>query len=175
MNRVRQLATALAVTTFVALSSATAQSAYFGLGGGVTVPLSDYKDTDNAGWHVLGKVDIHIPMSPVGVRVDAIYSQTSQKAPATGNTKVAGGTVDVVWHIPTTVPGLKPYVVGGGGVFNYNAGGGSTTKFTWAAGLGASIGAGPIHAFAEARYISVQLTPTHLKFVPLTAGLSFGS
>ena len=175
MNRVRQLATALSITTLVAVSGAAAQSVRFGLGGGLSIPLSDYKDSDNTGWHVLGKVDIGIPLTPLGVRVDGMYSQTSQKAPLTGNTKLAGGTVNLVWHIPTTLPGLKPYVLGGGGLYNFNPGSGSTSKFTWTAGFGTSIGVGPIHAFAEARYISVQLTPTHLKFVPLTAGLSFGS
>lgn len=175
MNRVRQAATAVAVTTIVGVSGGTAQSARFGLGGGLTVPLSEYKNTNSTGWHVLGKVDITIPMSPVGVRVDGMYGQTSEKSPLTGNTKLAGGTADLLWHIPTTVPGLKPYILGGAGVFNVNPGGGSTTKFAWDAGLGTSIGVGPIHAFAEARYISVHLTPTHLKFVPVTAGLSFGS
>lgn len=175
MNRVRQLAAAVAVATVVGVSAGTAQSARVGLGAGLTVPLSEYKNSDNTGWHVLAKVDIKIPMSPVGVRVDGLYGQTSQKAPLTGNTKLAGGMAELVWHIPTMVPGFKPYVLGGGGVYNVNPGGGSTTKFAWGAGLGSAIGVGPIHAFAEARYISVQLTPTHLKFVPVTAGLSFGS
>lgn len=166
---------ALAVAALVGGSGATAQNVAVGLGGGVTLPLRDYHTTDNAGWHLLGKVDINVPESPIDVRVDAMYSQTSQKSPSTGNTKLAGGTADLVWHIPTAAPGVKPFVVAGAGVYNYNPGGGSTTKFTWAAGLGAAIGVGPIRGFAEARYVSIHLPGTALRFVPVTAGLSFGS
>ena len=175
MNRVLQLGLALVVTALGAASNGAAQSATFGLGGGLTVPLSDYKDVDNAGWHVFGKVDIGIPMSPVGVRVDGMYAQTSHKSPATGNTKLAGGTADLVYGIPTAVPGLKPYLVGGVGMFNYNPGAGSETKFAWGGGLGTTVGVGPIHGFAEVRYISFQLSGASLKFAPLTGGLSFGS
>ncbi len=175
MNRVLQLALVVTVASVAVVTAGSAQSARFGVGGGLIAPMSDYKDTDNAGWHIFGKVDIAIPMSPVGVRVDAMYGQTSHKLPLTGNTKLAGGTADLVWKIPTALPGLKPYVVGGVGLYNVNPGGGSETKFTWGGGLGTSIGVGPIHGFAEARYMSIQFSGGSLKFVPLTAGLSFGS
>ena len=175
MKWIWRSAVALGVATFYTVSGASAQSAHLGLGGGVTLPLRDYHTTDNAGWHVLGKVDIDVPDSPIDVRVDAMYSQTSQKSPLTGNTKLAGGTANLVWHIPTAAPQVKPYVLAGAGAYNYNPGSGSTTKFTWGAGLGASIGVGPAHAFAEARYVSIHLPGTALRFVPVTAGLSFGS
>ena len=175
MNRVLQLALALTVASLACVATALAQSARFGLGGGLISPMSDYKNTDKTGWHLFGKVDIGIPMSPVGVRVDAMYGQTSQKSPLGGNTKLAGGTADLVWKVPTAVPGFKPYVVGGVGLNNVNPGGGSETKFTWGGGLGTSIGVGPIHGFAEARYMSIQFTGGSLKFIPLTVGLSFGS
>jgi hypothetical protein len=175
MNRVLQSVIAAAIVSVASVATVAAQSVHFGLGGGLTMPLSDYKTVDNAGWHVLGKVDIGIPMSPFSVRLDGMYGQTSHKSPATGNTKLAGGTADLVWHIPTAVPGVKPYLVGGAGMYNFNPGGGSSTKITWGGGLGTSIGVGPIHGFAEARYMSIQLTGGTIKFVPVTAGLSFGS
>jgi hypothetical protein len=109
------------------------------------------------------------------VRVDGMYAQTSHKSPVTGKTKLAGGTADLVWHFPTAVPGLKPYLIAGGGLFSYNPGGGSTTKVTWGGGVGTSIGFGPIHGFAEARYLTVQLSGASIKFAPVTVGLSFGS
>lgn len=175
MNRVFQLAIALGVSTFLGVPGGAAQSAHVSLGGGLTLPLRDYHTSDNTGWHVLGKVDIDIPESPIDVRVDAMYSQTSHKAVSGGNTKLVGGTADLLYHISTAAPGVKPYIVGGAGVYNVNAGSGSTTKFTWGAGLGASIGVGSIHAFAEARYISIHLPGTALRFVPVTGGLVFGS
>lgn len=175
MNRVLRLVIATVIVSVASAAMLAAQRARFGIGGGLTLPLSDYNTVDNAGWHALGKVDIAIPMSPLGIRVDAMYAQTSHKSPVTGNTKLAGGTADLVWRIPTAVPGLKPYLVGGGGLYNYNPGGGSSTKFTWGGGLGTSIGVGPVHGFAEARYLSIQLSGTTIKFAPVTVGLSFGS
>jgi Outer membrane protein beta-barrel domain len=174
VKRVLLLAVGLGMMTCIGGSSVAAQSAHFGLGGGVTLPIRDYHTTDNAGWHVLGKVEISVPESPLDVRVDGMYSRTGQKAPSTGNTKLAGGTADLVWHIPTSVPGLRPYVLGGAGAYNVDVNGGSTTKFSWGAGLGASFVVGAIHAFAESRYISIHLPGTALRFVPVTAGLSFG-
>src|SRR2546426_6898475 len=45
------------------------------------VPTGDYNTLDKTGWHVLGKVDIRIPLSPIGVRVDGVYGQTSHRSP----------------------------------------------------------------------------------------------
>jgi len=154
---------------------AQGQNAHFGLGGGLIVPTGDYNTVDKTGWHVLGKVDIGIPMSPIGVRIDGMYGQTSHRSPLTGNTKLAGGTADAVWHIPTMVPGFKPYLLAGVGMFNWNPGGGSETKFTWGGGIGTSIGVGPMHGFAEGRYMSIQASGGSLKFLPVTVGLSFGA
>ena len=72
MNRLLQLALAVTVGSVASVATVTAQSARFGLGGGLVAPMSDYKTTDKTGWHVFGKVDIGIPLSPVGVRVDAM-------------------------------------------------------------------------------------------------------
>ena len=175
MNRVLQLGLTLVVTTMAGTTSGAAQGTSFGLGGGLTMPLSDYSQIDNTGWHLFGKVDFGVPMSPVTFRVDGMYAQTTAQSTTLGTTtKLAGGTADIVYHVPLGVPGLKPYLIAGGGLYNVNPGGGSETKFTWGGGLGTAIGLGPLHAFVEARYLSVQLDPTPLKFAPVTAGISFG-
>ena len=175
MKRVLQLGLSLAVTALAGTTSGAGQSASYGLGGGLTMPLSDYSQIDNAGWHLFGKVDFGVPMSPVSFRVDGMYAQTTAQSTTLGTTtKLAGGTADIVYHVPLGVPGLKPYLIGGGGLYNVNIGGSSETKFTWGGGLGTAIGLGPLHAFIEGRYMSVQLDGTPLKFAPVTAGLSFG-
>jgi hypothetical protein len=166
---------AVVVAALAAVSDVAAQSVRFGLGGGLALPVGDYKNSDDAGWHVFGKVDVGIPLSPLGVRVDGMYAQTSQKSLLGGHTKLAGGTANLVWHIPTAVPALKPYFVGGVGLYNFNPGGGSETKVAWGGGLGAALALGPIQGFAEARYITLQLSGRSLKLVPVTVGVSFGS
>ena len=175
MNRLLQLGLALAVTAVAGTSSGAGQSATFGLGGGLTKPLSDYGQVDNTGWHVFGKVDFGVPASPVSFRVDGMYAQTTAQSTTLGTTtKLAGGTGDIVYHLSLGIPDLKPYLIAGGGLYNVNSSGSSDTKLTWGGGLGTAIGLGPLHAFVEARYLSVQLDPTPLKFAPVTVGVSFG-
>ena len=187
MNRVLQAVVAVVVTAVAGTSLAAAQSARFGVGGGLTLPTSDYSDVDKTGWHALGKVDISIPMSPVSVRADVMYAQTTHKdvagSPVDGNTKLAGGLASVVWKIPTAAPMVKPYLLAGGGVYNFKQTFPSSpgtpevseTKFTWGAGAGISLGVGPIHGFVEGRYMSIQTSGTAVKFIPVTVGLAFGA
>ena len=93
MNRVLQLALVVTVASVAAVTVGSAQGARFGLGGGLLSPLGDYKNLDKTGWHGLVRVDLSIPMSPVGIRVDGLYGQTSHKAPSTA-TATARGLAD---------------------------------------------------------------------------------
>lgn len=182
MNRVLRLAIAAAGVSLASVVTLAAQSARFGVGGGLISPVSDYSSIDKTGWHVAANVEFAIPLSPFGVRVDGLYGQTDHQSPLNGNTKLAGGLVGLAWKIPTALPMLKPYVVAGGGVYNFKQTFPSTTgpsetsetKFTWAAGAGVSVGVGPVHGFLEARYTSIQLSGIAEKFIPVTAGLTFG-
>jgi len=184
MNRVLQLAIALTVASVASVATAPAQGARFGLGGGLVAPLSDYKDLDKMGWHATANVEFAIPLSPVSVRVDGLYGQTSHKdisgTPITGNTKLIGGLANVVYKIPVPAPIVKPYLLAGGGVYNFHVTAPqasidtSETKFTWDVGGGASFGAGPASFFVELRYVSIQTSGGSTKFVPITAGVTFG-
>ncbi len=184
----RQLAGVLvAGLALVITAAAQAQSASFGIGGGLISPTSDYKNQDNVGWHAMGRVNVTVPLTPLDVRVDGLYGQTTHKdiagSPVDGNTKLLGGVASVVWKIATAVPLVKPYVMAGGGMYHIKQTFPGTTgpaevsetKFGWAAGGGASLGVGPVRAFLEARYASVQTSGTATKFIPVTAGLIFGA
>ena len=185
MNRVLQSVIAVAVVSVASVVTVPAQSVHVGLGGGLIMPLSDYKDVDNVGWHALGKLDIGIPMSPVGVRVDGVFGQTKHKdvggTPVDGKTQLIGGLVNLVYKIPVPAPVVKPYLLGGGGIYNLKVTipsasfDTSETKFTWDLGVGASFGAGPASFFAEARYVSIQESGGSTKFIPVTVGVSFGA
>ena len=106
MNRVLQVMLAVTVVSVATVAAVAAQTASFGVGGGLIAPLSNYKDGDKAGWHVAANVEFAIPLSPVGVRVDGLYGQTSHKAPFDndGNTKLIGGLASLVWKIPVPAP-----------------------------------------------------------------------
>jgi len=182
MNRVLQVALALTLGSLAGVAATAAQGARFGVGGGLLSPLGDYKNLDKTGWHGLVRVDFSIPMSPVGIRVDGLYGQTSHKAPfdGDGNSKGIGGLVSLVWNIPVPAPIVKPYVLAGGGFFNLKTTipslgvDSSESKFAYGLGAGVRIGAGPLNVFAEGRYVSVQTSNGATKFIPLTVGVLFG-
>jgi len=181
MNRVLHLALAVTAASIAGHATLAAQRARFGVGGGLIAPLSDYKDGDKAGWQVAANVEFAIPLSPVGIRVDGLYGQTAHRNPVEGKTKLVGGLVSMVYEIPVPAPMVKPYLLAGGGFYNVkitlsNAVPPETSesKFAYGGGAGVNLGVGPVHLFAEGRYVSVR-TSVKTTFSPLTVGVTLGS
>jgi hypothetical protein len=177
MKRVRLEIFALALGLFAtpALQGQHAQpteGVRFGVGGGVTLPTGDYGTLDNPGWHVLGLIQFPISQSPIHLRFDALYGSTSHKN-SSGNTKLTGGTADLLYHLGDRRVSVRPYVLGGLGIFDVSDGS-STSKFAFGLGGGILFGVGTMHAFLEGRYISVQTSPSSLTFIPISVGLMFG-
>ena len=71
---------------------------------------------------------------------------------------------------------VRPYVLGGLGIYNADLGGsaGSETKLAFGFGGGILFGVGTMHAFLEGRYMSVQTSGSSLNFLPISLGLMFG-
>jgi Outer membrane protein beta-barrel domain len=160
----------------IAASTASAQHVKVSVGAGGVLPSGDYSTLDNAGWHVLGAVEVGIPMSPLGVRVDGMYSQTSHEGGfLSGSTTLSGGAADLVYRIGAPAVPVKFYLLAGVGYYNVDLGLGSESDIGYNGGAGLSFGLGGMNLFAEARYISVQTSGSSaLTFVPITAGLAFG-
>src|SRR2546422_8422860 len=116
----RRMLSLLAVccTAVAGIAAAQTPSARFGLGGGVIIPVGDYKNADKIGWHGLGMAQFGLPGSPVDIRVDAVYRQTTHKdigtTPVSGNTKLYGGLASVVYNIGPKLM-ARPYILGGVG------------------------------------------------------------
>src|SRR2546427_3100183 len=88
-------------------SPAAAQRPRLSLGLGGVVPSGDYSTLDNAGWHLMGALNLGLPHSPLSVGADLVYGHTShQGALLSGGTNLTGGTANAVYHIgPPMVPG----------------------------------------------------------------------
>ena len=56
MQRLSRVLTALACSALLGAAPASAQGAEFSLGGGVSLPLSDFGDVAKTGWHGLAAV-----------------------------------------------------------------------------------------------------------------------
>jgi hypothetical protein len=170
--RLGTLVLALALCATPALQGQHAQPTEgisFGLGGGLTLPTGDYGTFDKAGWHLLGLIQLPISNSPIHLRFDALYGSTSHKGGG-GSTTLTGATADLLYHIGERASSVRPYVLGGLGIYNVSDGS-SATKFAYGLGGGILFGLGGSHAFLEGRYMSVQTSGSSLTFFPITLGL----
>ena len=177
MKRIRlgilALALGLFATPALGAQAQPTEGIRFGVGGGLTMPIGTYGDVDKAGWHALGVLQFPIGQAPIHGRVDAMYGQTSHDV-GSGSTTLTGATGDILYHIGDRAASVRPYILGGIGFYNVDAGGASESKFAFGAGGGILFSIGTMHAFLEGRYMSVQASGSSLNFLPITLGLLFG-
>jgi len=149
---------------------------YFQIGGGASMPQSDFKNSFDRGWNVTGSVGYHPFTSPIGIRFDAGYDRFGAKsalASTDNNLSVWSGLADLTLRVPS-MWAVSPYLIGGGGVSHFSAFNGdkSTTKGQWNAGAGIGFGLANVKLFIESRYMHVATPGTATKFVPVIVGIS---
>src|SRR5262249_31693833 len=110
---------------------------HFGIGGGVSVPVSDASDAFKSGFHGKGWVSFQPPGLPFGLRGSLGHARMDLKntlATSAGTAPQGTGTVisglgDVTFGFP--VGPIKPYILAGLGAFNMKADyGGASTSTT---------------------------------------------
>jgi hypothetical protein len=158
----------------IAASSAAAQRPRISVGVGGVKPSGDYGAFDNMGWNLLGAVEVGLPKSPLAVRVDFIYGQTSHQGGFAGTTKLSGVSADAVYHIGAPMVPVKLYVLAGAGYYRVGIDDVSETKPAFNAGTGVSLGLGPMKVFGEARFITVRTSGSAVNFFPVNVGITFG-
>lgn len=178
MKRIAFAASVVAVILALGTAGqAQAQSVTFGVGGGLTLPMGDFNTAAKLGWHGIGQIGYGLP-SGLGFRGDFFYGQNNLDG-VSGKAKLAGGLGNLTYDIKSP-GGVKPYFIVGAGVFNVKVEVGSAsaseTKFAFGGGGGLKFKAGSdSHFFVEGRYISVQTSGSSTGFIPITAGISFGT
>jgi opacity protein-like surface antigen len=158
--------------------------------GGVAIPLSDYSDVTKTGWDLGAAFQFKPATSPVGFQLDGAYQQNKFDESVTfvsGKTEWWDATGNIVFWLPVAAETrIRPYILGGGGVYNYKVkptGGSSTSKTKFGINGGAgfdfdvSQNAG---AFIEGRFHNVFFSDTDvisggkdLKFIPINVGVRY--
>jgi len=165
-----------------------------GISGGVSVPMSELANGSgeftgvNTGYNVTGSLGIGLPVVPFSLRADVAYNGFASKNvqfPATnpGNrfnadARVLGFTANVVFPIHLPAPIVRPYLIGGAGVYDVRISpttGGSTSQsnFGFNIGAGVSVPFVLFDGFVEARYHHVNQSGGTMAFVPITVGVMF--
>ena len=175
---------ALALGMLLSAPAARAQGAEFALGGGIGIPLGSFDDVSKLGWHGLAAVSFVPNGSPVGIQFDGQFQQ--YKLDGTGDLKnrLLIGTGNIVYKFKTSEDSrFRPYLIGGGGVYNLKTTGnvtpgtlfeGGVTKFGINAGAGFDFKAGGAGLFLEGRFHDVFTSGENVKFIPITVGIRFG-
>jgi hypothetical protein len=177
-------AAALALAMLFSAPAARAQGAEFSLGGGLGIPLGSFDDAVKMGWHGLAAVSFVPAGSPVGIQIDGQFQQ--YKIDGTGDLKdrMLIGTANLVYKFKTSEESrFRPYLLGGGGVYNIKTTGnvtpgtlfeGGVTKFGIDAGAGFDVKASGIGLFVEGRFHNVFTSGENVTFIPITVGIRFG-
>jgi opacity protein-like surface antigen len=127
---------------------------------------------------------------PVGIQVDGQYQQYKLDESVVGagslKDRLILGTANVVYKFKTSEGStFRPYLIGGGGVYNVKTTGSSDvgtiidtenseTKFGVNAGAGFDFKAGSAGLFVEGRFHDVFTSGNDVQFIPVTLGVRFG-
>ena len=176
----------LAGTTLASRTAAAQEqsgtSTQFSLGGGVDLPMGDFDNDAKTGWHGLAAVTFTPASWPVGIQIDGNYGRFPDDKPGDTNLQTIFGTANIVYRFQTSAEStFRPYLIGGGGVYNLKATGNdvpdgtdSSTKFGLNGGAGFDIKAGSASLFAEARFHNIFTENNNTNFLPITACIRFG-
>jgi opacity protein-like surface antigen len=213
--RIRCLICGLAALAAPAAIAAQQDEHVRGIGVGVTlggtVPVSDYRDFADGGWNVGGLLDLGRAAGPFGLRIEGMYHGFSDKNLVTlgggatavtiaNSSRIVNGNLNLVVGVPATRSTIRPYLIGGGGVYgirnslecksstfcNRTFDQSSVTKFGLDGGAGVELGLSGFSAFVEGRYHHVfDALPdrrcvglpgcgrTAARFLPFTFGLIY--
>lgn len=175
---------AAASSVFAVSSTALAQDSgigapiTFGVVAGASIPLGDFADFAGTGWHAGGLLQWDPPTIPVGFRVDGVYHKFGNKGTNDSNPNMIVGTLNAVWMFPMTQPyTVRPYLIGGGGIYNERCDGcDSQTKFGLNGGAGITVPLSGFSTIIEARFHVVfdsEEGSSNSYFVPISVGLLF--
>jgi opacity protein-like surface antigen len=174
-----------------------------GLGGGVTVPTSDYKDALQQGYNGQGFILFRPAGFPVGLRATFTYNrfnvenfqvgQDGQLFPGGGQTgqtvtdgytQILGALGNLTFELPTGR--VRPYLLAGLGAFNVKnqaetateTGSTSSTEFGVDGGAGVRLRLFGLDAYLEGRIANVYtdrgfVDTKSVKYVPITFGILF--
>jgi hypothetical protein len=167
-----------------------AQGAEFSLGGGIGFPLSNFNDIAKLGWNGLAGVSFVPTGSPVGIQIDGQYQQYKLDESVVGagslKDRLLIGTANLVYKFKTAEGStFRPYLIGGGGVYNLKTTGSSDvgtiidtgnsqTKFGINGGAGFDFKTGSAGLFVEGRFHDVFTKGSNVQFIPITVGVRFG-
>jgi len=180
-NRLAKAGAAVLLALVLLAPAVAAQTpVQFGLGAGLSIPSGSTSAGLKTGWHGTALLQFKPASSPVGFQVDGSYHQLGFDGGG-GKDQIIDGTANVVYNFAVSSESqFRPYLIGGGGVYNVKAKPDvgvsiSDTKFGLNVGAGFNFQSSGIGFFVESRFHNVFVSGSDFHFIPITAGVRFGS
>ena len=163
-----------------------------GVGGGVSVPVSDAGDALKNGWHATGVLRFNLPGAPIDIRGLFSYKHFALD-PTTlgygGTGQILSGLGNLTYTLPVPGP-IKPYITAGVGAFKLksdpDASGvpatDSSAQFGIDAGVGVQFGLMGLNGFAEGKFENIYTNQgwsaavtqdVNAQVIPVTFGIFF--
>lgn len=158
-----------------------------GVGGGMSVPVSNAGDAFNNGFNVQGFARLNVPKLPVMPRFDLNFSRLAfdeAQVGVPGTQQILSGLANLQLSVLPLGP-VRPYVVAGLGAYNLKTEtdgdtptSESKTHFGINGGAGVALHLGMVNGFVEGRVDNVYtesgaIDTNQIQFVPVTFGLTF--
>ena len=176
MIRLTRGVASAAVALALFAGAAQAQTAFtIGTGAGISVPIGDLSDTHGLGWNAQANLGLHNTMWPVALRFDFMYHSLpgdDEGVIEFSDLQVLAGVANAELYVARGANGGGFFVVGGAGVYNFDAesenDGESSTDFGVLGGAGYKLAMTNLllsiegkfhHVFADN---SVQLIPVNI-------------
>jgi hypothetical protein len=141
---------------------------------GVTAPVSAYGSDKNVGYHVELLVDVRVPATPLGFRIDGAFHDMKYTGNSTRD-QIFMATGDAVLRVPTGTT-LTPYLLGGVGIYNSEhnlfLATHPATDFGVNVGGGVRIELSEVTTFVEARYHRTSGNAA-IRMLPVSLGILF--
>ncbi len=207
MRRIASAAAAVALGVLAGTSTGRAQRPYesgstrpisIGFGGGVSVPVSDYKESFKNGFNGQGFIRFNLPGVPIAPRIDVTFQRLDwregqfevgdpRRFITGGNSQILGGLANLTYGLGAGP--IRPYILAGLGAYNVKTeleSGSSTpsdsrTKFGINGGAGITFRLGAISAYVEGRIDNIYTSEDQdvganlksVKVIPVTFGVVF--
>ena len=171
----------LAHTAGAQASSSASSRPTIGIFGGAAFPTGDFGKGLKSGYEVGAHLGFRPAASSVGFRIEGMYNRFDPKGLNPGNfhTNVLSGNADAVVMSAGAPGSIRPYFLGGIGVYNIKTGDASETRFGLNGGAGLDMPLSGIDVYLEARYHYVftnsgnNAAGFNAAYVPVVVGVRF--
>jgi opacity protein-like surface antigen len=167
----------LSLITLVPLGTSQAQISNplkFTIFAGAALPVGDTQDAVKTGYTIGGALDFRVPLSPIGVRGEVLYSGFDSKLSDESGSDLGFNTNVVAW-LPVPTGGLiQPYLTAGPS-FSRLDGSSSEAENKWGfnAGGGLQFALGGLGTRLDVRYRRISTEGSSFQYIPITFGVTF--